>query len=461
MDVLLLNPPYVKYFMRNARCEGVSISGTQWYPIWLGYCGALLEREGHNVKLVDAPPENLTPEQVLEKAKKLSPDLTLLYSSTRSLKDDSKLADEIKSQTGSRIVYAGPWVTIDTDAVMNSSDEIDYVAYGEFDYTIRDLAAGKNSAEIEGLMWRRNGKIVKNKPRPPIPEGDLDSFPFVTEFYSRNLDFRNYHVVAQKHPFIDMFTGRGCVWGMCTFCLWVNTLTEAGVYRHRSASNVVEEMRWVKENLPQIKEQFFQDDMLPGWWADEISEEVIRQKLDVTWGCYAKGDLKLETMEKMKKAGCRVLHVGYESADPTILKNIRKGITRETMERFTKDAKKAGLEIHADFVVGLPGETEETIKNTVNWANSLDVETIQYSIPVITKAAPMYAELNSRGCLKNGEVSYPHMSNEEIREWAKRGVRSYYLRPKYMLRTLRNPGELEHILSAARYALPAMFWKKW
>jgi anaerobic magnesium-protoporphyrin IX monomethyl ester cyclase len=170
-----------------------------------------------------------------------------------------------------------------------------------------------------------------------------------------------------------------------------------------------------------------------------------------------------DTLVLMKRAGCRNLHVGYESADGQVLKNIRKGLSRATMTRFTEDATRAGLRIHGDFAFGFPGETFESAMETIRWAKALNPDTVQFQLMLPFPGTPFYALLKKNGWLnENGEPDYPHFSNDEIRRAAKMAYRSFYLSPQYALKCIRHPYEqLFGRAKAIKRAIPAMFWRRW
>ena len=156
MRVLLLNPPYLPHFIRSARWAAQSISGSNWYPIWLAYCTGLLEKNGHQAKLLDALVDNLSIEGTLRSASDFSPELTVVYTSTASLDSDIRMAEDIKSLTDSYIVFVGPWSSVAPMEIISRSAKIDAVAIREFDYTILELADGKNEEEIKGLWWKHD-----------------------------------------------------------------------------------------------------------------------------------------------------------------------------------------------------------------------------------------------------------------------------------------------------------------
>lgn len=457
MKVLLLAPPYVPGFMRNARWDVISISGSDWYPIYLGWSTALLERENHEPKLLDAQVDKLSYEETYRIAEEFSPELTVLYFSTKSLATDLKTAKQIQELTGSEIVLVSPSASINSVETLEKSSRINLLARGEFDFTVLDLANRIPKDQIKGLIWKDSeGEVHVNPPREPVPAEELDKFPFVTDVYRRHLNIKNYHQSAHQHPFIDLFTGRGCAWGQCTFCLWPYTINKGAAYRTRKIGNVIEELRFVSEEMPYIKEIFIQDDTLPKQRVVELSEAILESKLKICWSCYARptADMDLNTLKLMKKAGCRTMHVGFESSNPDILKNIRKGTSVKTMEEFAKNANKVGLFIVADFITGLPGETVNTIRATVEWARRLPVQRYCITLPKPYPETPFYDWLMEHDCLKDGHPSYPSLSTEEIYRWNKWSLRRVYLSHNYFFRMITKPYEWYRIVRSAKYLLP-------
>jgi len=452
MRVLLLNPPFKKNYIRSARSTWPSISGSNWYPIFLGYAAGWLEKHGHEVLLVDALVEELTIGETVKKAKEFKPELVVVYISADSLRNDIATATKIKQHVGGEIVLVGPWCAYKPEKILKDYPQIDMVVRREFDGVLLDLASGMEKKKIKGLIFREGRKIADNGERDFLSAKELEEMPFVTKIYKEFLPISKYHQASLLHPFVDLFTGRGCVWGKCTFCLWPATIHKgAPPYRMRSIGNVVEELIYIKKELPKIKEVFFQDDTLPNGRARELSEAILRNGIKMNWSCYSRGDLTLETMVLMKKAGCRFLHVGYESGDEKVLNNMQKGTNLAGMVRFTKDSLKAGLKIHGDFILGLPGETLETIGKTLRFAKSLGIEGYQFFLPQPIAGTPLYDFLQKKKFLnKKGEINYPGLSNEELQYFRKSAMRSIYYSPKYLLKTLKSVESLDDLLRLVR-----------
>jgi len=456
MNVLLLNPPFVSQFIRSSRWAAVSVSGSSWYPIYLAYCAGLLEKYNHCVKLIDGDVVGLSSEDILHEAKVFNPDICVIYISDKSLSNDINIAEKIKESTGCFIVLVGPWCSCDYMNIIGGSNKIDSIAVGEFDYTILELAEEKNKNSINGLVWKEKNKIYINAPRSPLSSEQIDEFPFVTDVYRRHLDISKYFQAPHLFPFIDLFTGRGCSWGKCSFCLWPHTINKGTGYRIGNLDRTIEELFYIKEKMPYVKEIFIQDDTFPAWRAKDFSNRLLNEKLDIKWSCYARADgsYDFETLQLMKKSGCRCLHVGYESSNPDILKRSNKGITLETMHHFAEMTNRAGLVNHADFIIGLPGETSDTIRTTIKWAKKLKVDSYQFTIPKPYPGTPLYRYLETNGFLKNGWANYPFLSSEDIESWTKYALKETNMNPSYLIRMIGKPKEWRRLMRSAIHVLP-------
>jgi len=463
MKVLLLNPPFKPNFIRSARSTWPSISGSNWYPIFLAYATGWLAKNGHQVKLVDALIENFSFPQVITLAKEFKPQLTVMYISEQSLKSDATLGLKIKKATDSQLILVGPWCSTSPEKILKDNSFVDGIIPHELEKVLLDLANKKKKNMIKGLVFRKDGQIITNPPADFLTPKELDQFPFVTEIYKKHLPIEKYYQASLLHPFVDLFTGRGCPWGKCTFCLWPNTIHKGAAYRTCNPENVLEELKFIKKNLPQVKEVFFQDDTLPAWRAKQLSQLIIKNNLKITWSCYSRADVDLETLNLMKKAGCRYLHVGYESADEKILKNMCKGTTPAMMKKFTENTKKAGLKVHGDFILGLPGETEATIKKTIAWAKSLGIEGYQFFIPQPQEGTPLFTLLKKKGYLnKKEEVNYPNLKYDQLCSWRFKAMREIYFSPTYIFNTLKNINSLDELIRLIRtgaYVVPTILKK--
>ena len=463
MRILLLSPPYLTDYMRNARCDFVSLSASQWYPIWLGYAGSWLEHCGHEVKLLDAPSAHLDHAETERVVTDWRPDMLVVYAGQKSRINDLAIADRLTEKLNCISVLVGPYFSAKAKQFLAQSQAVTYGVEGEFDYPLAELAAGYEPSAIKNLLYREGGEIIQNPQRPYLTGEQLDKIPFVTRFFKNQLNLHNYKTISEHFPFVDLMSGRGCKWGQCTFCLWVHTFVTGKTYNLRSVENVVDEFAFVEKDLPEVRAIMIQDDMLTDDRGMDLANLIIKRGIKISWSCYARSNLSYETMKQMKLANCRNLHVGYESGDPQIIKNIRKGVTLEGMEEFTKNAKRAGLRIHGDFALGFPGETPETAERTIKWAKKLNPHTAQFQLANVLEGTPFYDACIQNGWLNDaGEPNYPNFPNEEIRAAAKRAYRAFYLSPQWALKCVRHPYEnFIGRMKTMSVALPAMLWKKW
>lgn len=441
MKTLLLNPPSFENFDGGAssRWPATREISSFWYPVWLCYPAGLIPES----KVVDAPPHGVTVEQTLQMAREY--EFVVIFTSTPGFSSDVRLAEMMKDVNPKiKIAIVGPHVTARPEQSLLSSAAIDFIGRREFDYAVTEFAAGKPLEEIAGISYRRNGTVIHNPERPPIQ--DLDSLPFVTDIYKRDLDITRYNVPFLLHPFLSFYTERGCP-ALCTFCLWPQTLS-GHPWRTRSSDNVAAEVRKALDSFPNLKEIFFDDDTFNIRKSRVVDLCAKLKPLHFTWSCTSRVTVDYETLKAMKEAGCRLLIVGYESGDPQILKNIKKGATVEQAIAFTKNCKKLGLVIHGDFIMGLPGETPQTIQRTIDFAKRLDVETIQVSIAHPYPGTEFYDWVEKNGYLTNESmtdaqghqlpnISYPGLSSVDILDSVERFYGEYYFRPRIVWRVIR------------------------
>jgi radical SAM superfamily enzyme YgiQ (UPF0313 family) len=269
----------------------------------------------------------------------------------------------------------------------------------------------------------------------------MDALPWVTPVYAKNLKVENYFIGYLKHPYVSFYTGRGCK-SRCTFCLWPQTVG-GHTYRVRSADNVIAEVAWIQKNMPQVREIFFDDDTFTD--LRPRAEEIARGlgKLGVTWSCNAKANVPYETLKIMRDNGLRLLLVGYETGSDQILRNIKKGMRTDVARRFTKDCRDLGITIHGTFILGLPGETRETIEQTIRFAKEINPHTIQVSLAAPYPGTELYREAMENGWLANPDpaqlvdadgaqlmpLSYPHLKADEIYHGLERFYKRFYFRP--------------------------------
>jgi hopanoid biosynthesis associated radical SAM protein HpnJ len=392
MKTLFVNPPSFEKFDggASARYQATREITSFWYPVWLAYPAGLVK----DSRLLDGPAQGLTPDDAVTIAQDY--EFVVLYTSTAGFMSDIRLAEEIKaSHPETTIAFVGPHVTIQPEESLKASTALDFVVRGEFDYAVTEFAEGHSLADIAGVSYRQGDRIIRNPDRPLLQ--DLDALPFAVDVYKRDLDYTKYNIPYLLHPYVSFYTSRGCP-ALCTFCLWPQT-TSGHPWRTRSVPSVVAEVHRCRELFPQAEEMFFDDDTFP--WAKARTLDICQafKPLKFTWSCNSRVHTDYETLKAMKEAGLRLLVVGFESGDPTILKNIKKGATIEQAFTFMQHCKQLGIVVHGDFQIGLPGETPETIERTIQYAMKLDPETIQVSISHPYPGTEFYAYVTQHGYL--------------------------------------------------------------
>jgi len=404
-----------------------------WYPTWLAQPAALVP----DSKLIDAPPHRLSFADIAPYARQY--ELLVLHTSSPSFVSDVKTAEAMRELNPDlKIGFIGAKVAVEPKETLEASTAIDFVARNEFDYTIKEVAEGRYWSKIAGLSYRKaDGIIVHNEDRPILE--DMDVLRFVTPIYKRDLVVENYFVGYLKHPYISFYTGRGCK-SRCTFCLWPQTVG-GHRYRVRSVGHVIEELIWAKAAFPQVKEFFFDDDTLTDNLprVEALAKEI--GKLGLTWSCNAKANVPRQTLKVMKDNGLRLLLVGYESGNQQILHNIKKGMRVDVARRFTKDCHELGIVIHGTFILGLPGETKETIEETIRFAKEINPHTIQVSLAAPYPGTFLHNQARENNWLHHEDeelvtelgtqiapLSYPHLNHTEIFDGVEAFYRRFYFR---------------------------------
>ncbi|MBI5194989.1 MAG: radical SAM protein [Nitrospirae bacterium] len=471
MKIFILNPPFLKKFSRPQRSPAVTKSGTLYFPMWLSFAAGVLEKNNFEVDLIDAPADGYSLDEILLRAKTLQPHLIVLDTSTPSIYNDAAIAGELKNVCPSSfLILTGTHVSALPEESLLLNEKINAVARYEYDYTLLDLARTleKNGdlSNVAGISFRDRGKIIHNPQRPFIE--NLDELPFVSAVYKKFLKIENYFNPNALYPMVTITTSRGCPF-KCTFCVYPQTLM-GNHYRMRSVQNVVAEMEYITENFPQAKAVFFEDDTLTvnKERCLELSESIIKKGIKISWTANARVGLDLETMKKMKEAGCRSFCVGFESGSQGILDGMKKNIKLEKMHEFMKTAKKAGLLIHGCFMAGLPGETEETMKQTLELAKRLNPDTVQFYPVMVYPGTVAYDWYRQKGFLitedfskwltpaglHNTVVKTENLLPEALVRFCDNARREFYLRPGYLFykmgQMLAHPREIKRTLKSLK-----------
>ncbi len=473
MKILMLNPPFLPKYSRSSRSPAVTKSGTIYFPLWLSYATGVLEKAGHDVLLIDAPAENAALENVKERIMAFKPEMAVIDTSTPSIISDISILEQVKEWFGGRIltVLVGTHPTALPEETMNLSQHIDMIARREYDYTLRDIAdkmtAGAiDLSTVQGISYRQDMKVVHNEDRPYII--NMDEIPFVTPVYKKHLNINNYFYAHVRNPTVSFFAGRGCP-NRCFYCVYPQVMF-GHRYRHRSPENIVDELEYIRKDLPQVREILIDDD---NFTADQehvlaLCNLIIKKKLKVSWTVEARVNLRLDVMKAMKKAGCRLLVAGFESGDQQILNNINKGATIEQAAQFALNAKKAGLRVHGCFMVGNKGETRETMNKTLQFALKLNPDTAQFFPLMVypgTRAylwakdnsyirAESYRDWLTNEGLHNCVLNTENLTAQELVDFCDNARRKFYLRPQYIAKkvadVIMNPSEIRRTVKASK-----------
>jgi len=434
MKVLLINPPW----RIKPKSLWSGISGIL-PPLGLGYLASMLKKEGIAVEILDLNALQKPPEALADFLKDKTCQWIGITATTNLISSAKKLAEISRAyQPGAKIVLGGVHPTVLPEEVL-SWPEVDFVVRGEAEQTIIELLKEKPVPEIKGLSYRVEGKSLHNPDREFI--ADLDEIPFPA--YDL-LPIKKYLPALggyKKLPALSVITSRGCS-GACTYC---NNFFGRRV-RKRSAENVIAELSLLKQDYG-IKEIYFYDDSFtefPGKVID-LCRKMEEAKLDLSWSCFARINLVNEDLLRaMKTAGCHHISYGIESGSPELLSAINKKVSLEKIREVVAMTKKAGIDLLLGFMLGLPGETRETMEATKKLALKLDPAMAIFDITTPFPGTELYQWAEKNGYLKTKKwdeydlytmvMNLPTVTEGELRQAYQSAHRAFYFRPKYLLK---------------------------
>jgi len=465
MKILLINPPSPgDYpFTREGRCmqrEGVWT--TVWPPMSLCTMGAILRESEFEVRINDCPSEGINLEGLKVILENYVPDLLIFSASTPSINHDSTIPAVVKQVLPKvKVAVFGIHVGTLPDDTFKTTPGLDFILRGEPEFTALELAknlsSGADLESVTGLSFDGDGEIKHNPERGFYPE--LDEVPFPAWDL---VDLNNYTLPFSGRRFLMVMSSRGCPFD-CTFCVAQSYYGKK--VRKRSAERIVDEIEY------NIRE-FGIDDFF--FWSEsftiikknihELCDEIIRRNLKIKWVCNSRVDsIDLQVLEKMKQAGCWMISYGIESGDQGILDRAKKKISLEQVEKAVKLTREVGFQMAGHFVLGLPGETEETLKKTAELSRKLDLDYAQFYCASPWPGSRFYDEAKREGWLNtddwdkyeqsNAVVDYPGLSAERMMELRDKMVKSFYFRPAIIWKTLkkmRSPGEMKNFLGMVK-----------
>lgn len=463
MRIAFVNPPLHDWrFSRSQRSPGVIKSGTMYYPYWLAHATALAMREGHECLLVDCAADGLGRDDLEAKLAAFRAELVVIETSTPSINHDLETVTLLKSALpNARFCCSGTHVTAEWKHALDQCLALDFVAVGEYDKTISELAGaldkGASFKDVTGLAWRSEKGPVRSGERALIQ--DMDELPWVAPVYKEFLNPRHYLFTIANQPMVMLIGGRGCR-ARCFFCVYPQVM-HGHDYRTRSPADVVAEMKWIQDNMPEVREIVFEDDTFTSDRprAQEIARLVKQEGVTLPFFANIRVNVDYETLAALKEAGLRQCATGFESGDATLLVNMRKGQTLQQQKDFVKNCRKLGILVHGCFMVGFPGETKATLEKTLDLALELNPDSAQFYpvMPYPGTGAYKWAEENGFLTTNKFEewlnpdgghrcvLDLPGLSATELEDFCERAVRRFHFRPKYMVRkalqAVTNPAE--------------------
>ncbi len=459
MKITLVNPPYPP----NAH------SHPPFIPLGLAYLGAIAEKEGHQVTIIDCQGEHLTYDSFRLRIAAVPSDVvgvtstTLLYNSAKTIMEIAK-----QTHPNSVTMIGGSHVSFWDENALNECPSIDTIVRREGEQTFTELLqcidAKKDFSGVLGTTYRgKDGKVVHNEDRPFLH--DLDSLPSPAYHL---LPLKSYRRMGKT--IFPLVTSRGCVqW--CDFCSTVRMFGRG--YRMRSPEKVVDEMEMLHNTYGEGQFTFYDDAFTVNRQHTlQLCDDIKARHLDVEWDCETRVDaVDKELLERMYDAGCITVWFGVESGSEKILGQMHKKINPQQVRDAFKMAQKAGLMTIASAVIGFPGETEETAWETINFINSLNPDDIGCYVATPYPGTPMYEEVVKNGWLRVTDFNKydtatptfetPYLSMEKIREIKYKAHQKFYLRPAYVFKMMRKGGTYGRsgLKTSAAYALRAMHIK--
>jgi radical SAM superfamily enzyme YgiQ (UPF0313 family) len=453
MEIILINP------FQTARKENIwtKIQGAM-PPLGLAYIASYLESRGIDCSIIDM---NVEPGDAAEQVGRIggSPDVIGITSMTSAVMNGYAIAAECRKKfPKAKIVFGGVHPTVMPEDVL-SRDYVDYVIRGEGEESFYKFLKGDDIKTITGMSYRENGKVVHNQDTCLVP--DLDVLPVPAY---KKLPVTKYIPTLGSYkrlPAISMLATRGCP-GKCTYCFGSFL---GGKVRMHSVDYLIGEIKMLQRDYG-IKEILFYDDTFTTYRnvVKDFCGRIINEKIDISWVCFSRVDtIDEETLALMKQAGCHQIMYGIESGSEEILKNINKRIDREKAKKAVQLAKKAGIECRTTFMLGNPGETEETIMMTIKFAIELDPDIALFNITTPFPGTQMFTWAKENGYLKSEDwakydlsnmlMELPTISPEKIEYYYKKVFRMFYWRPSFILKRILRLRSWNDIKMAFKAAL--------
>jgi anaerobic magnesium-protoporphyrin IX monomethyl ester cyclase len=459
MKVTLVNPPYPPSVH----------SHPPFIPLGIAYLGAVAEKEGHEVTVIDCQAEKLTYEAFRNRIEHTPSDVigatatTLLYKSAMQL---ITIAKQVHPHAVT--ILGGSHGTFWDENALNEYPSLDIVVRREGETTfielLNKLQTKTSFNNVLGITFRnKEGKIISNLDRPFLE--DLDALPFPAH-HLLPLDA----LKRMGKVLFPLITSRGCVY-WCNFCSTVRMFGRG--YRMRSPKNVVDEMEMIHNKYGVNQVTFYDDTFTVNRErVMKICEELHARKLDLIWDCGTRVDMvDRELLKTMHDAGCIAVWLGVESGSEAILDAMNKRIKLDQTRWAYKTAHEVGLMTIANAVLGFPGETEQTARETINFIKELNPDDVGFYVATPYPGTPMYEQVKKNGWLRVTDFDKydtvgptfetPWLSMKKLADIRYRAYQEFYLRPWYVLKMMRRGGTygISAVKTSVAYALRAMHIK--
>ncbi|MBS3164420.1 radical SAM protein [Candidatus Woesearchaeota archaeon] len=464
MKVLVLSPPtsatqnVVRDLIYGCWCKGKRIAGAKSPPTNLLYVATMLKQQGHDVRLLDATAEYKTAEYVKEIIPQY--DAVVESTSTMSFTEDADFLKELKAiNPRLTTMMFGSHVTFNPVDSLNYAKELDIVVRKEPDLVVRDvvnaLERGESWKEVKGISYREDGRLKQNPDAPWIEE--LDRLPIPDRsLLPAGVDY--FNPIVKRIPYTTAMSSRACP-AECSFCT-VPFFYGVRV-TCRSANNVFEEMRYLQERG--FREVWFRDETFTvyGKRNRELYAMLGKEKVDITWICNARvNTVTREMLQQMKRAGCHLIKFGVESGVQSILDNVSKGATLQQARDAFKLCREVGIDTHAHMMLGMPGDTRETVEQSIRFVKSLRPSTVTFGICTPYAGTEMFFQvakehpeirdgtgLNLKNLHEKAFFNqyFTDLGAEELEAYLHRAYRDFYFRPGYVLERFSRVNSVEEL----------------
>ena len=445
MKVLLINPP--------------STAPNPVMPLGLAYLAASLDRRKIDVEVIDAWAEKYTFEDLAGAVSKHAFDIAGITMMSPFYSAAMRTVDIVKQNSDAKIVVGGPHPTALPEECLADNPDIDFIVIGEGETTLVNLvkAMGNDHQEydgIKGLAFREDGRIVNTGHSEPIE--DLDRLPFPARRFFPVKKYQTHPPYGKKKPYLTLITSRGCPF-RCTYC---SKSVFGNTYRAYSPQRVAAEVKHIIERYGAKEIHFYDDDFtIDGRRTEEVCRQLQCQKIRIPWSCTTRVDLvNAKLLKKMKSAGCWLISYGVESADPEILRKTQKGYTIDAIQKAFALTQKTGIRTIAYFMAGLPGETAQSLQQTIDFSINLKPDFVSWGTTALYPGSSLYSDAQ-QGKLGNINIRYtgrernwhasgsPYgtgyaiiheesLSREVLQDYVRKANRVFYLRPAYLIRFL-------------------------